>query len=132
MTVIQMTHKRPVTNKKNNKEVDKIVECQVRYTQFTYETPYKVLSQLTEWVGDQKDFFIKPLNTLSSIFEIYDIVTVGYDEKSIDSVMQGIMRGELEPTKWNTFVMDRNLNEQGWPVYKVIKQDGETKVEICR
>ena len=131
MTVIQMT-RRPMVNKKNRKSLDMIVECQIKYTKFTNETNYKVLEQITKWVGEQKDFFIKQLKTLSSIFEIYDIVTVGYDEKSIDSVMQGIMKGELEPTKWNTFVMDRNLNEQGWPVYKVIKQDGETKVEICK
>lgn len=109
-----------------------IVECQVKYTQFTYENPIKVLTSLTDWVQDQKNHYLKHLPTLSSIFEIYDIVTVGYDEKSIDSVMQGIMAGSLEPSKWNAFVIDRNLTEFGWPVYKSVTQDGVTNVSIIR
>lgn len=130
MTVVVPIRQKAVVNKKNNKEIQQIVECQIKYTQFTYETPVKVLTQLTEWVLDQKNHYIKNLPTLSSIFELYDIVTVGYDEKNIDDVMKGIMAGQLEPSKWNTFVIDRNLTEFGWPVYKRVNQDGEVKVSI--
>lgn len=130
MTVIQMTQKKPVfKNEKNNKEIQQIVECQIRYTQFTYESPTKVLIQLTDWLKAQSKHHIKELLTLASIFEIYDIVTVGYDEDSLESTMQGIKSGKLEPSKWNQFVIDRNLAPI-WPVYKRVTQDGVTTVTI--
>ena len=119
-------------NKKNRKTIQQIVQCQIKYSQFTSENPYTILLALTDWLGNQKNHFVKDLKTLASVFEIYDIVTVGYDEHSIDTVMQGIKSGELEPTKWNAFVIDRNLNEQGWPVYKKVTQDGKTEVLICK
>lgn len=130
MAVVEL--KKKPNNKKNRKDIQQIVQCQIKYTQFTSETPYTVLLGITEWLGEQKNHFVKDLRTLASIFELYDIVTVGYDEKSIDAVMQGIRTGALEPTKWNGFVMDRNLNEQDWPVFKKITQDWKTEVQICK